>query len=122
MSTVFGIVAVVAFVAIVVSADVAASSAEIGLKSTLSLGGGSLVARPFFFGIGVELVSARFLLCSNSKLSSELSDSLSSSDKSQIVLVSAAILSGKGCIVVVGLAMQSTMLLALCSFCGEALQ
>ena len=74
MSTVFGIVV---DVYVVVIAAVAAASTEIGSMSALSIGCGNLVA-PFFFGTWAALVAAIFQLCSNSKIVSELSDSLSS--------------------------------------------
>ena len=78
----------------------------------MSLGGSTLFARPFFLSIGAVVIAARFLSCSSSVIVPELSSSSSFSDKFQIVLVSAAISSGKGFIVMVGLAIQSATLLA----------
>ena len=69
VSTVFGIVAVVTAIVFVA---VAADAAAIGLKSVLSLGGSTLVVLHFFFGIDAVVVVARFLLCSESELASEL--------------------------------------------------
>ena len=102
MSTVFGIIAVVV---IVVLAAIAAAAVAMGSKVSLSLGSRTIFARPFFFGIVTTLIAARFMSCSSSDLASELSDSSSSSDKAHIVLISAAIFSGNGCVVIVGLAM-----------------
>ena len=111
---------ILAAVTIVMFVAVASADTVICSKSSLSLGCGPLVI-PFFFGRWATLVIARFPLCFDSKLVSEFRDSLLSLDKSQIVFVSTTILSGKGCTVIVGLAMQSVTLLAQRSFFRRSL-
>ena len=111
MRTILGAFVVNVFVPVVLEA-IADSTAVIGSKSALSLGSVTLAVRPFLFCIGAALIAALFLLFSSPVLASELSDYSSSSDKSQLVLVSTNISSGKGCIVMVGLDAQSTTLLA----------